>query len=93
MTNLEIVRNFVIENFLYGDSGRLHDDTLFSEDGIIDSTGVLELVGFLEERFGIQVEDEDFSMENMNSLRRIDAFLVRKLSQNHSQNLSQKMSL
>ena len=49
--------------------------------GIIDSHGVMELVGFLEERFGITVADEDLSPENFESVANIDAFVARKNGQ------------
>jgi acyl carrier protein len=49
--------------------------------GIIDSHGVMELVGFLEERFGITVADEDLSPENFESVASIDAFVARKNGQ------------
>lgn len=74
------VRNFVVENFLYGDGGRLADETSFLEDGIVDSTGMLELVEFLEQRFGIRIDDDEIVPENLNSLVRIDAYLGRKLT-------------
>ncbi len=49
MGHLETVRNFVVENFLYGEDGMLKEDTSFLEEGVIDSTGILELIAFLEE--------------------------------------------
>ena len=51
MDNSVKVREFVVENFLFGDGETLKDDTSFMEEGIIDSTGILELVFFLEETF------------------------------------------
>jgi len=53
------IREFIVDNFLFGAANGLRDDTSFLEEGIIDSTGVLELVTFLEERFSIQVDDEE----------------------------------
>ncbi|PXF57370.1 MAG: hypothetical protein C4B58_10275 [Deltaproteobacteria bacterium] len=54
------IRQFIIDNFLMGqDSDSLKDDSSFLEEGVIDSTGVLELVGFLEENYEIKVEDEE----------------------------------
>ena len=50
MDSMQIVRNFIIENFLFGDGNGLEENTSFLESGIIDSTGILELVSFLEER-------------------------------------------
>lgn len=80
MEFLEKVRTFVVENFLFGDDERLGQDTLFLENGIIDSTGVLELVGYLEATFGIRVEDGEIVPENLNSLNSISRYLERKIS-------------
>ena len=55
----ETIRQFIIDNFLFEEDENLKNDTSFLENGIIDSTGILELVTFLEETYGISVEDED----------------------------------
>ena len=74
------IRAFIIDNFLFGQGGEnlLNDDS-FLEKGIIDSTGVLELVNFLEETFKIKVEDEDLLPENLDSVNKVVSFLSRKL--------------
>jgi len=72
------VRQFVIDNFLFGQPCTLSDDDSFLESGVIDSTGVLELVGFLEQHFGITVEDRDLVPANLDSVRRVTAFVERK---------------
>lgn len=74
------VREFVVENFLFGDGESLQEDTSFMEEGIIDSTGILELVFFLEESFNISVEDDELVPENMDSLASIAGFISRKLN-------------
>lgn len=74
------VREYIIENFLFGEGDSLKDDTSFLEDGIIDSTGILELVMFLEETYGIKIEDDELVPENMDSLLNIAQFLERKLT-------------
>src|SRR4030066_896763 len=80
MTNhLGAIREFVGGNFLFGEEGKLGDDTSFLESGIIDSTGLLELVGFLEERFGIRVADEELVPETLDSLTNLSASLPGKL--------------
>ncbi len=79
MKPLEMVRTFMVENFLFGDDGTLREDTQFLENGIIDSTGVLELVGYLEKTFGIRVEDGEIAPDNLNSLKNICGYLERKL--------------
>ena len=74
----EKVREFIIENFLFGEGERLEDDTSFLEEGIIDSTGILELVTFLEETFFIGVKDDELIPENLDSLNNIAAYLAGK---------------
>jgi acyl carrier protein len=76
------IREFVITNFLFGvDDNRITPDESFLESGIIDSTGVLELVGFLEQTWDIKVRDEELVPENLDSLRKVSAFVGRKLGQ------------
>lgn len=73
------LRSFIVENFLYGeDDGSLSDDISFLEKGIIDSTGVLELVSFIEESYGISVEDEELIPDNFDSLTKLWSYLTRK---------------
>jgi len=74
-----IIRMFIIENFLFGNAEGLMDDTSFLENGIIDSTGVLELVNFLEEEFSIKVEDEELVPENLDSINNVSAYLQKKI--------------
>jgi acyl carrier protein len=73
------IKNFVIENFLFGDANGLEDDTSFLEEGIIDSTGVLELVTYLEEDFQISVSDDELIPENLDSINNVAAFVNRKM--------------
>ena len=74
------LRRFVIDNFPFGTAGDglLNDDSLL-DLGIIDSTGVLELVTFLEETYHIKVEDEELVPDNLDSINRLKMFLERKL--------------
>ena len=58
----------------------MKDDSSFLEDGVIDSTGVLELVGFLEENYEIKVEDEELIPENLDSIKNICVYLETKRS-------------
>jgi acyl carrier protein len=73
-----VIRLFIIENFLFGEENGLRDHTSFLETGIIDSTGVLELVSFIEERFNILVEDEEVIPENLDSIANVVAYLENK---------------
>jgi acyl carrier protein len=73
------VRQFVVENFLFGDGTELSDTQSFLETALIDSTGVLQLVGFLELRYGIVVEDRELVPANLDSIERVVRFVVGKL--------------
>lgn len=74
------IRQFIIDSFLFGDGEHLENDTSFMENGIIDSTGILELVTFLEENFSISIEDDELLAENLDSLNNITNYLSRKLT-------------
>ena len=76
----EKIKAFIIDNFMFGSSDGLTDETSFLDEGIIDSTGILELVDFLEQEFNIQIEDEELVPENLDSIINVDAFIERKLS-------------
>lgn len=73
------IRAFIIENFLFGEANGLSDDTSFLEEGIIDSTGVLELVEFLEKEFSISVDDEELIPENLDSIDNTAKYLIHKV--------------
>jgi acyl carrier protein len=81
MSQINAVKEFIIENFLFGEEVQLELDTDFFDKGIIDSTGVIELVSFIEEKFNISVEDDELIPENLSSLKRVDLFLEKKLRQ------------
>lgn len=74
------VRSFIGDAFLFGqEDHRLTDEASFMETGIIDSTGVLELIGFVEDTYGFYVEEHEITPENFDSLRNIGAYVRRKL--------------
>ena len=74
------IRQFIVDNFLFGESGNGFKDTdSFLENGIIDSTGVLELVSFLEETFSIEVADEELIPENLDSIDNVVKYLQQKI--------------
>ena len=72
------VRAYVLDNILMTGGAALRDDTSFLREQIIDSTGVLELVEFLEKTFAIKVADEDMVPANLDSLDAIDRYVRRK---------------
>ena len=76
----ESVKSFIIDNFLFGDADGLTDEMSFIDEGIIDSTGILELVGYLEETFSIKIEDQELIPENFDSVNNISQYLHRKLN-------------
>jgi acyl carrier protein len=74
----EIIRKFIQENFILDEEAPLEDEDSLLEKGVIDSTGVLELVAFIEEKYGITVEDEELIPENLDSIRNIVRFIWQK---------------
>jgi acyl carrier protein len=72
------VRNFLKENFFLGEDFIWQDRDSFLENGIIDSTGVLQLIAFLEETYGIAFEEGELTPENLDSIDNIAAYLQRK---------------
>jgi acyl carrier protein len=74
----EQLRKFITDNFLFGRPSELSDDDSLQDAGIIDSTGVLELVTHIEETYGIQVRDSELLPENLDSINRLAGFLSRK---------------
>ena len=75
------VRGFVTDNFLFGRKKvSLGGDDSLLEQGLIDSTGVLELVSFIESAFKIKVQDDDLVPENLDSINRLTSFVDSKLA-------------
>jgi acyl carrier protein len=72
------VRAFVEKNFYVADPAALGTETSLLDSGIIDSTGVLEVIAFLEETFQIEVADEEMLPENLDTIGRIARFVERK---------------
>ncbi len=74
------IRQFIVETFLLGDTDvELSDGDSLLDSGIVDSTGVLELVAFIEDEFDVEVRDEELVPENLDSLDQLAAFVDRKL--------------
>jgi acyl carrier protein len=73
------IQSFIVDNFLFGESPQnLKETDSFLDTGIIDSTGVLELVSYIEETYGFQVEDEELIPENLDSIANVTAYVMRK---------------
>jgi acyl carrier protein len=75
------IRAYIAENFLFGDAAELEVNDSFLDKGIIDSTGILEIVMFLEENFGIKVADSEMLPENLDSIANIVRFIEKKGAQ------------
>jgi acyl carrier protein len=72
---------FIVANYLFGDIARIpRDDDSFLEEGIIDSTGILELIEFLQSRFGIEVSESEIVPENLGSISNLTGFVMSKRS-------------
>jgi acyl carrier protein len=74
------VRQFIIDNFLFGQEGELRNSDSFLENGIIDSTGVLELISFLEERFGLELSEADLTPDNLDSIDKVTRLVTSRLA-------------
>ena len=79
------VHQFITTNFYVPDPQALADATSFLDTGIIDSTGVLELVGYLQEQFGVVLEDGEIVPENLDSINKLLRYLDMKLAENVSE--------
>lgn len=78
METKQQVRAFITKNFYAAASGDVADDASLLTLGIIDSTGVLEVIGFIEDQFGLHVEDQEMVPENLDSIAQIAAFIEKK---------------
>jgi acyl carrier protein len=78
MTIQQRVRQFVLENFYVSDPAELADDSPLVTTGVVDSTGMLETMAFVETEFGIRIRDDETIPENLESIGRIAAFVARK---------------
>lgn len=72
------VRQFIIENFYVTDPAELTDDASLIQGGWVDSTGMLELIAFLEDEYGIRIADPEMVPDNLDGIARIAAFVGRK---------------
>ncbi len=74
------VRKFIIDNFFYGAETDIAPETSFLGSNIVDSTGILEIVSFLQDTYNITIGDDEMLPENLDSLKNIEQFLIRKLN-------------
>lgn len=78
MNYREDIRTFIVDNFLFGDDGGLKDDSSFLREGIVDSTGIMQLVSFIQEQYLVQIEDDELTPENLDSINKVSAFIQDK---------------
>ena len=76
----ETIHQFIVNNFLFGRENGLLDSDSLLDNGVIDSTGLLELITFLQTRFEINVADEDIVPANLDSIDRIANYVQEKLA-------------
>jgi acyl carrier protein len=75
----EKLRRFILENFLFtDDESELNDEDSFIENQIIDSTGILEVIEFLEDEWNIKTEDDEMIPDNLDSVNKVISFVERK---------------
>ncbi len=83
MSTEEKIRYFICENFLYDETSNfLKNEDSFLDNGILDSTGVIELVSFIEDNFGFHVEDNELVPENLDSIYAVMKYIERKQKEN-----------
>lgn len=81
MTLQQEIKAFILQNFLFTDDASMLSDTeSLMQKGVIDSTGILELIMHLEEHYSIKVEDQEMLPDNLDSIATIAAFVERKRS-------------
>ena len=79
MATEKILRDFILENYLFtDDQDALANDDSFLDKGIVDSTGIMEVIEFITSEFGIEVEDEEMVPENLDSIDNLVAYIARK---------------
>jgi acyl carrier protein len=73
------IKDYIAKNLLFSDNGFPYsEEASFLEEGIVDSVGVMELVAFVEEKFGLKIDDADVTPDNFDSVSRLAAFIRRK---------------
>jgi acyl carrier protein len=77
----EKIKTFITNSFLFGDAEGLEDHSSFIEEGLIDSTGILELIEYISSEFSITVENDELIPENLDSINNLLAFIARKSGQ------------
>jgi acyl carrier protein len=74
------LREFIIKTLYYAEDSPIRDEDSFLETGVVDSMGVMELVAYVQSEFGLEVAQEEIVVENFDSIRKLAAFVRRKLA-------------
>ncbi len=74
------IQNYITENIVFGDGDKLDENVSFQESGILDSTGFLELITFVEQQFAIDIADDELVPEHFDTLRKMSTFVEQKLA-------------
>jgi acyl carrier protein len=75
------IKDYIARNILFSDNGFTYsDDASFLEEGIVDSLGIMDLVLFIEQNFGLSVDDEDLIPDNFDSVNKLARYIQRRLS-------------
>ena len=72
------VRGYIVSTFLFGDGSHLADETSFLDSSILDSTGMLELISFIEQEFAISIDPAELIPDNLDSISKVTRFIERK---------------
>jgi acyl carrier protein len=79
MSTEQTLRSYILENYLFSDDpSELNNGDSFLDQGILDSTGIMELIFFIEEHYGLSVEDEEMVPENLDSIDNLVRFIAGK---------------
>ncbi len=81
MNIMQQIREYIAENILLGDGDVLEENVSFQESGILDSTGFLGLITFVEGEFGIEISDDELDPENLETLSKISNFVEKKMGE------------
>jgi acyl carrier protein len=81
MNIMQQIREYIAENVLLGDGDVLEENVSFQESGILDSTGFLGLITFVEGEFGIEISDDELDPENLETLSKISNFVEKKMGE------------
>jgi acyl carrier protein len=75
-----VIESYIIDNIIFGDCEHLQENVSFQESGVLDSMGFLDIITFVEERFGIEIADGEVIPENFDTLRKMSEFVTRKMN-------------